>query len=132
MPAASGAENRGLAPAPVAVGERPAPQRATRSEDGPVVDIYAPGAANKQVVLSKAAVPTSTQVLKHGFPGEQCLASISMTVRLYCLLCYLGPIPDILRRTAYVAAYDRRLKHPAWVRANPAFSSVSANGTAIS
>lgn len=25
-----------------------------------------------------------------------------------------GPTPDILKRTAYVAAYDRRLRHPSW------------------
>ncbi|WWC93795.1 hypothetical protein V866_000631 [Kwoniella sp. B9012] len=44
---------------------------------------------------SKALVPTAmgSAVLSHGFPG---------------------PTPDILKRTAYTAAYDRRLKHPAW------------------
>ena len=29
-------------------------------------------------------------------------------------LSAIGPIPDILKRTAYVAAYDRRLRHPSW------------------
>lgn len=24
-------------------------------------------------------------------------------------------MPDVLKRTAYTAAYDRRLRHPAWV-----------------
>ncbi|KAI5449494.1 nuclease [Naganishia albida] len=33
------------------------------------------------------------EVFKYGFPG---------------------PTPDILKRTAYVAAYDRRLRHPSW------------------
>ncbi|WWC71552.1 uncharacterized protein I206_105510 [Kwoniella pini CBS 10737] len=44
---------------------------------------------------SRALIPTATgsTVLSHGFPG---------------------PIPDILKRTAYTAAYDRRLQHPAW------------------
>jgi len=28
-----------------------------------------------------------------------------------------GPIADPIIRKAYVAAYDRRLRHPAWVRA---------------
>jgi endonuclease G, mitochondrial len=27
-----------------------------------------------------------------------------------------GPIADMIVRKAYVAAYDRRLRHPAWVR----------------
>ena len=30
------------------------------------------------------------------------------------LLFCLGPISDLLIRKAYVAAYDRRLRHPAW------------------
>jgi endonuclease G len=28
---------------------------------------------------------------------------------------YAGPTPDIIKRVAYTAAYDRRMKHPAWV-----------------
>lgn len=28
---------------------------------------------------------------------------------------YIGPISDLIHRQAYVAAYDRRLRHPAWV-----------------
>ena len=31
------------------------------------------------------------------------------------LFLLLGPIADPLVRKAYVAAYDRRLRHPAWV-----------------
>ncbi|WVR07501.1 hypothetical protein IAU60_004543 [Kwoniella sp. DSM 27419] len=44
---------------------------------------------------SRAIVPTASGsvVLANGFPG---------------------PTPDILKRTAYTAAYDRRLRHPAW------------------
>ncbi|WVR00021.1 hypothetical protein IAU59_007163 [Kwoniella sp. CBS 9459] len=44
---------------------------------------------------SRALVQTATgsAILAHGFPG---------------------PTPDILKRTAYTAAYDRRLRHPAW------------------
>lgn len=26
----------------------------------------------------------------------------------------IGPTPDIIKRVAYTAAYDRRLRHPAW------------------
>ncbi|OWZ42874.1 endonuclease G, mitochondrial [Cryptococcus neoformans c45] len=45
---------------------------------------------------SKALVPTATGIvgpLQGGFPG---------------------PTPDIIKRVAYTAAYDRRLRHPAW------------------
>ncbi|WWD19078.1 hypothetical protein CI109_103536 [Kwoniella shandongensis] len=44
---------------------------------------------------SKAVIPTASggAILAGGFPG---------------------PTPDILKRTAYTAAYDRRLRHPAW------------------
>lgn len=47
-------------------------------------------------------VKVDSEVLKHGNPG---------------------PISDLLVRRAYVAAYDRRLRHPAWVRSGRAFSS---------
>lgn len=40
-------------------------------------------------------VKVDSEVLKHGNPG---------------------PISDLLVRKAYVASYDRRLRHPAWVR----------------
>lgn len=26
-----------------------------------------------------------------------------------------GPIPDVIKRAAYTAAYDRRMRHPSWV-----------------
>lgn len=35
----------------------------------------------------------------------------------------LGPVSDQLVRTAYVAGYDRRLRHPAWVCHNAALST---------
>ena len=34
---------------------------------------------------------------------------------IYARICP-GPIADMLVRKAYVAGYDRRLRHPAWVR----------------
>ena len=37
-------------------------------------------------------------------------------MRLIGNCCILGPVSDQLVRTAYVAGYDRRLRHPAWVR----------------
>lgn len=37
----------------------------------------------------------------------------------------IGPISDQFVRKAYVAAYDRRLRHPAWVRSFPFLSLTS-------
>jgi endonuclease G len=51
-------------------------------------------------------------VLKYGHPG---------TLNFYVNCCSqsdafcLGPISDVLIRKAYVAGYDRRLRHPSWV-----------------
>ncbi|ORX38537.1 hypothetical protein BD324DRAFT_577661 [Kockovaella imperatae] len=44
---------------------------------------------------SKLPIPTPAgpAILQGGFPG---------------------PVPDIIKRTAYTAAYDRKLRHPAW------------------
>ncbi|KAJ9107065.1 hypothetical protein QFC19_002935 [Naganishia cerealis] len=44
-------------------------------------------------VNPQAGKEVAKGVLRYGFPG---------------------PTPDILKRTAYVAAYDRRLRHPSW------------------
>jgi endonuclease G len=30
-----------------------------------------------------------------------------------------GPVPDVIKREAYTAAYDRRMRHPSWVRSTP-------------
>jgi hypothetical protein len=35
-----------------------------------------------------------------------------------------GPVADVLYRQAYVAAYDRQKRHPAWVRAALPFSAL--------
>jgi hypothetical protein len=49
--------------------------------------------------------------LKYGNPGEY----IFIRVAAILILVNIGPISDMLVRKAYVAAYDRRLRHPAWV-----------------
>jgi len=38
------------------------------------------------------------------------------TLNLMVILNGIGPISDTLIRKAYIAGYDRRLRHPAWVR----------------
>jgi endonuclease G, mitochondrial len=58
-----------------------------------------------------AISPNDLPILKYGNPGV-------------CTFFFLrpdshrlaGPIADLLVRKVYVAAYDRRLRHPAWVR----------------
>jgi endonuclease G len=50
-------------------------------------------------------------ILQGGFPGEQRVPSKAD----HELIVYLGPIPDVIKRTAYTAAYDRKHQHPAWV-----------------
>lgn len=44
-------------------------------------------------------------------------ASVYLCAFAFCT----GPVSDLLVRRAYIAAYDRRLRHPAWVR--PWFST---------
>ena len=59
----------------------------------PIVDVAPTGST--RISTPGTLVKVDTPVLKYGNPG---------------------PISDLLIRKAYVAAYDRRLKHPAWVR----------------
>ena len=66
----------------------------------PAPAAHAPIVEVSQTGLTRVAPPgtlvkVDSAILKHGNPG---------------------PISDLLVRKAYVAAYDRRLKHPAWVR----------------
>jgi hypothetical protein len=53
-------------------------------------------------------------VLKYGNPGESTPRNFWTFINRISKI-YLGPISDTLVRKAYVAAYDRRLRHPAWV-----------------
>jgi hypothetical protein len=79
-----------------------------------------------------------SEVLKHGNPGEsvhpficrsRSLAWIETafvliflrpnffnSLPITCLMrVQIGPTSDLISRKAYVTAYDRRLRHPAWV-----------------
>jgi endonuclease G, mitochondrial len=60
----------------------------------PIVQIQ-PSTGVTGITAPDAVVKVDSTVLKHGNPG---------------------PITDLLVRKAYVAGYDRRLRHPAWVR----------------
>jgi endonuclease G, mitochondrial len=75
----------------------------------PIVEIGTGGDAR---ITNAAAVMTlAPPVLKYGNPGEY----IFIRVAAILILVNIGPISDMLVRKAYVAAYDRRLRHPAWV-----------------
>jgi hypothetical protein len=63
-----------------------------------------------QVVIS----PQLGEVLKYGNPGAHA-ATVSLA-KITKFHSHSGPISDLLTRKAYIAAYDRRLRHPAWVR----------------
>ena len=64
------------------------------AKTAPLVQMQ-PATGVTAIAAPGAVVAVDSAVLKHGHPG---------------------PISDLLVRKAYVAAYDRRLRHPAWVR----------------
>ncbi|EKM55745.1 uncharacterized protein PHACADRAFT_256597 [Phanerochaete carnosa HHB-10118-sp] len=72
---------------PVAV-----PVPASESVKQPIVEVQPSGAP--KLSTPGTLVKTDSQLLRYGHPG---------------------PVSDLLVRKAYVAAYDRRLRHPAWV-----------------
>jgi hypothetical protein len=100
-------------PAPIlpvpASGSRPA-----------IVDVGPNGAA--EMTSGAGVVPLSSAVLKYGHPGMWCYSCLGLRllnltfISIFLLGCCSGPISDPLVRKAYIAAYDRRLRHPAWVR----------------
>ncbi|KAG2348578.1 hypothetical protein BDR05DRAFT_957210 [Suillus weaverae] len=57
----------------------------------PIIEMGQSGGAKLSNAVTASAL--SSPVLKYGHPG---------------------PVPDLLVRKAYTAAYDRRLRHPAW------------------
>ena len=79
----------------------------------PVVEVDVAGDPRFSAEAATALGP----VLKYGNPGTPATAP---DLRTLCLSpsrirCCAGPISDQLVRQAYVAAYDRRMRHPAWV-----------------
>lgn len=73
--------------------KRPIPPPPSPSRSQPIVEVAPTGTT--RITTPSTLVTIDSPVLKHGNPG---------------------PISDLLVRRAYVAAYDRRLRHPAWVR----------------
>ena len=73
---------------------RPVPMPVPTSESvkEPIVGVQLGGAP--KLSTPGTLIKAESQLLEYGHPG---------------------PISDLLVRKAYVAAYDRRLRHPAWV-----------------
>ena len=71
----------------------PPPAQPVQVQRSPIVEVQQTGTT--RITTPNALVAVDSSILKHGNPG---------------------PISDMLVRKAYVAAYDRRLRHPAWVR----------------
>ena len=74
----------------------------------------------KEGVLVKpppgATVQIDTSVLKYGHPGARIQSSyFASREHDYSDSNDEGPVSDLLVRRAYITAYDRRLRHPAWV-----------------
>lgn len=81
------------------------------------IGVLPPPPVEKYDVVKQIPTAGGSAMLQGGFPG------MSHTLRIFHLepekervLILIGPTPDIIQRIAYTAAYDRRLKHPAWVR----------------
>jgi len=72
--------------------------------------------ARKTTLVDTGITPPTllSPVLKYGHPGRY-YKSFPHVSFSYSTVRLLGPFADPLIRKAYVAAYDRRLRHPAWV-----------------
>jgi endonuclease G len=81
----------------------------------PIPPVYTPPPppSGEKREVGKLATPSGGVTLAGGFPGTYYISSHCRDVRLYADAA--GPIPDIIKREAYTAAYDRRMRHPAWV-----------------
>lgn len=78
----------------------------SRASIPPIIDIGAGGDA--RITNSAATLAFASPVLKYGNPG---------------------PISDTLIRRAYVAGYDRRLRHPAWTAEHLTLTSLSRSAS---
>lgn len=102
----------GTKKAPEHVPPRPTPP-------APVITI---DAKNKPQMSSDLTIGQfGAAVLKYGHPGKVGLRSELLAALLIPDSNAVGPVPDFLIRKAYATAYDRRMRHPAWVSAADAF-----------
>jgi endonuclease G len=91
--------------------EAPSSPPAITARSKAVVEVGATGDPR----FSAGAATAAGLVLKYGNPGKHAMASLWITLSLSGIVVAAGPISDQLARRAYAAAYDRRLRHPAWV-----------------
>lgn len=76
--------------------------------------VLPPPPVEKYDVVKKVPTAGGSAALQGGFPGMT--AAFAFRGHPADLVSHqTGPTPDIIKRIAYTAAYDRRLKHPAWV-----------------
>jgi endonuclease G, mitochondrial len=85
--------------------------------NGPLVEVGLTGNPRLSQAAGAAAALPVGPVLKYGNPGmyDTLMATISVNEQYRLLLYVPGPIFDQLVRRAYIAGYDRRLRHPSWV-----------------
>lgn len=82
-------------------------RRPAKTGVNPMVDVSPTGAVG--------LAASNSDVLKYGNPGSFFQNEFQ---HVGSSLTFLeGPISDLLTRKAYITAYDRRLRHPVWVRA---------------
>ena len=82
----------------------------TGNLNGPLVEVT--GSPRLSQATGAVAALAAGPVLKYGNPGMY-----DTLISIISVINYVvpGPIFDQLVRRAYVAGYDRRLRHPAWV-----------------
>lgn len=80
--------------------------------NGPLVEVGVTGNPRLSQAAGAAAALAVGPVLKYGNPGVYGMPFL-ITNKIDCYVP--GPIFDQLVRRAYIAGYDRRLRHPAWV-----------------
>jgi endonuclease G, mitochondrial len=91
--------------------------------NGPLVEVGLTGNPRLSQAAGAAAALAVGPVLKYGNPGtyDTLMAAISVNEQYRLLLYVPGPIFDQLVRRAYIAGYDRRLRHPSWVSSTSSF-----------
>jgi endonuclease G, mitochondrial len=88
---------------------------------------------SSRVYSSKSAVPSAPgglhagddSVLRYGNPG---MFSNCVSVLMSLSMWRIGPVSDQLVRQAYTIGYDRRLRHPVWVRCGSSPGLVTTYG----
>ena len=90
---------------------KPTPVTTQVSTPQPMLDMK----AGERAVMKAppgSMVQVDTEVLKYGHPGTSPFLPLRMALDP---IATIGPVSDLLVRRAYITAYDRQKRHPAWV-----------------